>query len=231
MYRLGQVSESCPFSGLKLRGRTLISTAPARKETQIILSWQYFRSVLQFFLFQLSASLPCLDLYVFQQNNWVKQGHTIFQSSQMQSIHRVPPIAISITFLFLQLSESWEGELMEKIIFVSPQTLEMCLSIWQQNLTTGTICSLCYTGPSKSSFFHLSWISEEWGTVSYFCSSHDDLLHELLHWLWLHRKQHSAKLKMRLYGLIRTALFSCGFFKIKECLSNKIFWCCAHSEA
>lgn len=33
-------------------------------------------------------------------------------------------------------------------------------------------------------------------------------------------RQHSAKLKMRLSGLIRPALF---FFLIKECLSIKIF--------
>lgn len=116
MYRSGQVSESCPFSGMMLRGRTLISTAPAGKEIQIILSWQCFCSVLQFFLFQLSPSLLCLDLYVCLQNNWANQGLTIFQSSQMESIHWVPPITVSTTLIFLQLSESWEGGLMKTVI-------------------------------------------------------------------------------------------------------------------
>lgn len=156
------MSESCPFSGLKLRGKTLIPTAPAGKETQIILSSQYFCSVLQFFGFQLSVSLPCLDLYVFQQNNWVNQGQTILQINQIQSIqYRLPPIVFSTTFLFLQLSESCEGGLMKTMIFACPQTLEICLSIWQQNLATGITCSLCYTGLSKSNFFHLSQISEQ----------------------------------------------------------------------
>lgn len=61
----------------------------------------------------------------------------------------------------------------------------------------------------------LSFITDPWAMrngVSYSCSSHNDLLHELLHWLWWHRKQHSAKLKIRLSGLIRAAIFPFLFF-------------------
>lgn len=51
---------------------------------------------------------------------------------------------------------------METMIFASPQSLEMCLSIWQQNPATGIICNLCYTGPSKAvSFIYHRSLSHE----------------------------------------------------------------------
>lgn len=142
----------------------------------------------------------------------------------MQSIHRVPPIAISITFLFLQLSESWEGGLMEKMIFACPQNLEMCLSIWQQNLTTETICSLCYIGPSKSSFFHLSQIL--WAMRNSF------LLLLITWWLtsWIAslivitQKATLSKIENETIWPYQSCTFFLWiFFLIKECLSNKIF--------
>ena len=128
----GRCQNPVHFRSWSLEAGLWFSTAPAGKETQIILSWQHFCSVLQIFLFQLSPPLSCLDLYIFQQNNWVNQGPTIFPTShekkQIES-HIVPAVTVSTTSQFLQLAEPWEGGLMNTMISDSPLTLGMYRSI------------------------------------------------------------------------------------------------------
>lgn len=146
------------------------STAPAGKETQITLCWQHFCSVLQIFLFQLSPPLSCLDLYVFQQNNWVNQGATIFpirHEEKRTESHTVPPITVPTTTQFLQLAEPWEEGLTSTIVFASPLTLRKYPPMWQQNSGPRDSHCNCCTWLSKSSFFHLShgiytYLNEQW---------------------------------------------------------------------
>lgn len=154
MYRSGQMSESCPFQVLKLRGFDF-QQHQLEKKTQIILSWQHLFSALQIFLFQLSPPLSCLDLCLFQQNNSVNQGPTIFPASleeQRTESHAAPPITVSATCQFLQLAEPSEGRLVNTTTSASPLTLGMYLSIFP---ALGTLTA-CHTWPSKSCFVHLS---------------------------------------------------------------------------
>lgn len=141
----------------------------------------------------------------------------------MESIHRVSPVAVSTTFLFIQLPESWEEGLMKTIFLHLPKLLK-CVwqygnKIWPQGSST-----TCVTlGLLKAIFFIITYLQAMRNRVYFFCSSHNDFLHELLHWLWLLRKQHSAKLKMRLSGLTRAALFSCVFFLNQRMPFNQDF--------
>lgn len=155
----GRFQNPVHFRSWSLETGLWFSTASAGKETQIILFWQHFCSVLQFFLFQLSSLLSCLDFYVFQQNNWVNQGPTIFPSSHEEKwteSHTVPPITVPITSQFLQLAEPWEEGLRSTMVFASLLTLGKHPPMWQQNSGPRDAHCNCCTWLSKSSFFHSS---------------------------------------------------------------------------